>query len=184
MEPITLTTHRLVLRPWRLTDVEAAYEYARDPEFGRYFASFPEVVTLEDERRFIEAQLATNWPTRPSWAVTLADDLPIGGVNLRIDHLRDVAEVGYGIARNHWGSGYATEAAVAAMDWAFTRYPLRRFIATADSRNKASLRVMEKLGMERETVLRGLREVRGERADTVVCGITRPRWQERRARPT
>ena len=45
----------------------AAFEYAGDPEFGRYLPSFPEVVTLEDERRFIEAQLATTWATRPSW---------------------------------------------------------------------------------------------------------------------
>ena len=180
MEPVTLTAPGLVLRPWRLTDIEAAYEYARDPEFGRYLPTLPEVVTLEDERRFIEAQLATNWSTHPSWAITLGD-VAIGGLNLRIDHLRDVAEVGYGVARRHWGKGFASEAARAAMDWAFTRYPLRRFIATADSRNAASLRVMEKLGMERETVLRGLREVRGERTDTVVCAITRPRWQASRA---
>ncbi len=184
MEPITLTSTRVVLRPWRLADLEAAFEYAGDPEFGRYLPSFPEVVTLEDERRFIEAQMATTWATRPSWALTLKDDVLIGGLNLRIDHLRDVAEVGYGIARSHWGSGYATEAARASMDWAFTRFPLQRFIATADARNGASLRVMEKLGMERETVLRGLREVHGDRADTVVCGITRSRWQERRARST
>lgn len=180
MEPVTLTTPRLLLRPWRLTDLEAAYEYARDPEFGRFLPALPEIVTLEDERRFIEAQLATNWSTHPSWAVTL-EDVPVGGLNLRIDHLRDVAEIGYGIARSHWDRGYASKAARAAMDWAFTRYPLGRFIATADSRNGASLRVMEKLGMERGTVLRGLREVRGERADTVVCAITRPRWQASRA---
>ncbi|MCC6237902.1 MAG: GNAT family N-acetyltransferase [Dehalococcoidia bacterium] len=179
MDPVSLSTARLVLRPWRPADVDAAYEYARDPEFSRYLPAFPAVVTLEDERRFIEAQLATNWSTHPSWAVTLAD-VPIGGVNLRIDHLRDVAEVGYGIARSHWGRGYATEAARAAMDWVFTRYPLRRFVATADARNAASLRVMEHLGLERETVLRGLREIRGERVDSVVCAVTRQRWQARR----
>lgn len=180
MEPVTLATARLVLRPWRPADVDAAFAYASDPEFSRYLPAFPEVVSLEGERRFIEAEMATDWSTRPSWAVTLGNH-PVGGLNLRVDHLRDVAEVGYGIARSHWGRGYATEAARAAMDWVFTRYPLRRFVATADARNTASLRVMEKLGLERETVLRGLREVRGERADTVVCAVTRTRWQALRA---
>lgn len=182
MAPVTLTTPRLVLRPWRLSDTEAAFEYARDPQFSRYLLSMPARPTLEDELRFIEAQVATNWSTRPSWALT-RDDRCIGGITLQIEHLRDAASLGYALAREHWGHGYATEAARAAAHWLFARYPIRRLVATADARNARALGVMARLGMQREALLRGARQVPGGRADAVVYAVTRSRWQTARQEP-
>ncbi len=182
MTPVTLATPRLVLRPWRLSDAEAAFEYARDPEFSRYLLSVPVDLTLESELRFIEAQAATVWSTRPSWALT-RDDRCIGGITLHIDHLRDVASLGYALAREHWGHGYATEATHAAAHWLFARYPIHRLVATADARNASALGVMARLGMQREALLRGVRQVPGGHADAVVYGITRSQWQAARQEP-
>jgi RimJ/RimL family protein N-acetyltransferase len=56
--------------------------------------------------------------------------------------------VGYAIAKEKWGNGYATEAAAAAVDHAFRRLKLERIVAVAYPENTASIRVMEKLGMK------------------------------------
>ena len=74
----------------------------------------------------------------------------------------------------------ATEAARAVMEAVFTAYTsLNRLRAMADARNIASLRVMEKLGMVREGVLRQNRLVRGEFIDEVWCGVLRTEWEAR-----
>ncbi|TML40785.1 MAG: GNAT family N-acetyltransferase, partial [Actinobacteria bacterium] len=65
-------------------------------------------------------------------------------------------EIGWTLAREHWGRGYATESATAARDWALQELGLRRLISLIQRGNNASVRVAEKLGesLERED-LRG-----------------------------
>jgi [ribosomal protein S5]-alanine N-acetyltransferase len=105
-------------------------------------------------------------------------DRVIGGINLRLSPEHRLAELGYGLARSAWGRGLATEAVRAVMDTAFVSLPLlNRVRAVADPRNVASLRVMERLGMVREGVLRQNRVLRGELVDEVWCGILRAEWE-------
>lgn len=66
-----------------------------------------------------------------------------------VEHGRDV-EILYGIDPRFWGRGYATEAAQALIDWAFRETALTRIVAGADAPNRASFRVLEKLGMRYE----------------------------------
>jgi Acetyltransferase (GNAT) domain len=116
----------------------------------------------------------------PAWAIEHGDAV-IGGVNLRFDLSNHVGEMGYCLARRYWGRGLATEAARAVMDAAFSTYAnLNRIRAMADARNVAPLRVMEKLGMVREGVLRQNRVVRGEFVDEVWCGVLRTEWEAQR----
>jgi RimJ/RimL family protein N-acetyltransferase len=85
---------------------------------------------------------------------------------------------GYGIARAHWGRGFATEAMRGVLSTAFEAKPnLNRIRARSDLRNVASIRVMEKLGMTREGVLRQNRLLRGTLVDDVVYGLLRSEWQ-------
>jgi ribosomal-protein-alanine N-acetyltransferase len=67
-------------------------------------------------------------------------------------------EIGWGLAREHWGKGYAPEAAVALRDWAFEERGLTRLISLIQRGNAASVRVAEKLGetLERDVEVRGL----------------------------
>jgi RimJ/RimL family protein N-acetyltransferase len=155
------------------------FAYASDHEFFRYLP-VPYVETLADEERFIAAQLLLDPESNPSWAITIGD-VPIGGTDLRVEREKGRAEIGYGVGRTHWGKGYTTEAAGAVIDWAFASLPIERLAATADVRNIGSWRVMEKLGMQREAILRSHEVVRGERRDTVVYSILRPEWEARRA---
>ena len=95
------------------------------------------------------------------WAVVLKDACqPIGYCGLFC--FADIGgqpeiEVGYRLARSHWGCGYATEAAMAVRNHAFETMGLKRLIAMVDPRNIASIRVAEKLGMhyEKDVMLEG-----------------------------
>ena len=69
------------------------------------------------------------------------------------------------------------EAAGAVIDWAFDELALEKVHAKADLRNVRSQRVMERLGMTREGVLRGHTRGRGERIDDVYYGLLRDEWE-------
>ena len=143
-----LQTDRLLLRPWRLTDVENAYAYGADPEWGRYLWNTPYPDTHEDASAFVTTSVNDAWETEARFAVEL-DGRAIGGVRLYLtDMSGKVAGMGYNIARAHWGRGYATEAAAAVLAYAFEDAGLHRVYATADSRNVASMRVLEKAGLQ------------------------------------
>ena len=74
------------------------------------------------------------------------------GLHFRFDHQR--AEIGYWIGAPFWNRGYATEAAAAMLDFGFDELDLNRIEGQFITRNPASGRVMEKLGMRREGVRR------------------------------
>lgn len=177
--PETLETARLVLRPWALADVDAVYAYARDEEWSRFLHMVPRPYTRLHAERFVARQILFDRASHPTWAVTLGG-IPIGGVNLRMLAEHRLAELGYSIARAHWGRGIGTEAAGAALDAAFETWPeLRRVRAFADARNTGSRRVLEKLGMTLEGVLRQNRIERGEALDEAWYGILRAEWEAR-----
>jgi ribosomal-protein-alanine N-acetyltransferase len=176
--PDSIDTDRLKLRPWRLDDVDDVFSYAQDPEWSRYLRMLPTPYTREDAERFVAGQLLLDRETHPSWAVTQAERV-IGGVNLRFDFDHGLAEIGYSIARVHWNQGFCTEAARAVIDAAFSTHPaLNRVQARADHRNTASQRVMEKVGMTKEGVLRQSRIERGEALDEAWFAVLRSDREE------
>jgi ribosomal-protein-alanine N-acetyltransferase len=77
---------------------------------------------------------------------------PIGMIDLRPQGER--AEIGYVLARPYWGQGYMTEAAHAVVEWVLRQPGIYRVWAVCDVENTASARVLEKVGMQREGVLR------------------------------
>jgi RimJ/RimL family protein N-acetyltransferase len=87
------------------------------------------------------------------------------------------AALGYVLDDAAWGQGYATEAAVALLDWAFDTLDLNRVQAETDTRNLASARVLEKIGFQREGTLREDCVVNGEVSDSWVFGLLRREWQ-------
>ena len=182
--PETLETPRLVLRPWALGDVDAVYAYARDEEWSRFLHMLPRPYTRLHAEQFVARQVLLDRAMHPSWAITL-EGIPGGGVNLRMLAEHRLAEMGYSVAREQWGRGIGTEAAGAVLDAAFGTWPeLRRVRAFADARNAGSRRVMEKLGMAHEGVLRQNRVERGEVVDEAWYGILRPEWEAGPAGPS
>ena len=151
--PESFSTPRLLLRRPKAADASAVLEYGSDPEVAK-FADWPMLANLEEARRATE-NADRRWEAGEeySWRMTVKSvDIPIGGVACSIDGHR--AELGFIVARPFWGRGFATEAAQAVLHWLASLPDVQRIQATCDIDNVASARVLEKLDMSREGVLR------------------------------
>jgi RimJ/RimL family protein N-acetyltransferase len=171
-----IDTQDFRLRPFRMSDLEAVFSYASAEEYLRYLPiALP--YTRDSARDFLEKQVALDRETNASWAIEVGGE-PSGGLNIRFFSGHRVAEIGYAVASRLWGRGIATAVAGHVIGAAFAEYPqLERVRATADVRNGASIRVMEKLGMIREGLLRRNRPCRAELTDEVIYGVLRGEWR-------
>ena len=176
-ERVELRTDRLLLRPFDFRDVDDVFGYASEPEFARYLP-IPQPYTRDNAVEFVAGRVLAEWSTRPAFAMVFEEHV-VGGIGLRIDDRNQRAELGYALARLHWGKGLTFEAAWSVVDWGFERYSLHKVYARADLRNRQSWRVMEKLGMAREGVLRGHNKLRDEHVDDVYYGVIRREWERR-----
>ncbi len=179
-EPVRLSTARLVLREYVEDDVAAVHAYAGDPEMTRYMAWGPN--TERDTREFIrEASAARAAAPRLIYdlAVTLRDGGRLmGGCGLRISEPRHRGGfIGYILHRDAWGRGYASEAAGALVDFGFGTLGLHRIYAVCDPANAASARVLEKLGMRREGLLREHRWEKGRWVDELLYALLEREWR-------
>lgn len=151
-----LTTDRLRLRPLSLTDVDDILEYQSDPDTVRYIP-WPQR-SRDDVLRALEehATRAVETPGVDGEFVLLAWELHDGGrvigqSNLSIESAQHRhASIGWVTHPAHLRRGYALEATTALLDWAFATLGLHRVTATIDSRNLASARFAERLGMRLE----------------------------------
>ncbi len=148
----TLTTPRLTLRPWRASDVAPFAEMSADPEVMRHF---PAPLSAEQSAEYVAAIQARfrKWGFG-YWAVETADAPFIGFVGLSRPgfeaHFTPAVEVGWRLARGHWGVGYATEAAAAALRFGFDVARTDEIVSMTSLSNASSIAVMERLGMTRD----------------------------------
>jgi ribosomal-protein-alanine N-acetyltransferase len=152
--PKKFETIRLALRRPRLSDADDIFDhYASDPEVTRYVTWRP-YKNRSEVAPFVQSRIA-RWDSGEeySWVITRShEDRVIGMIGCRVrEH---AADIGYVIGRDYWGHGYVTEAAIAILDWAIHIESIYRVWAVCDIENKASSRVLEKVGMQREGVLR------------------------------
>ena len=174
-ERVELRTERLLLRPFQVGDVDDVLAYASDPELAR-FLDLPQPYTSDDAEEYVARRILDDWSCEAIFAIVWERRV-VGGIGLHVNVPDEVAELGYALARPVWGRGIVPEAGRAVMDWGFERYSLHKIYARSDARNRQSWRVMEKLGMTREGVLRGYRRVRGEHVDDFFYGVLREDWE-------
>jgi ribosomal-protein-alanine N-acetyltransferase len=152
--PELVRTTRLTLRRPRLSDAQAVFEeYASDPEVTRYM-DWPTHRSVRDAEAFLPL-CDTGWASGRdlSWAITLTpSDRVIGMIGLRPHGFK--ADFGYVLTRRLWGQGIMPEAAGAIVGLAFEDPSVRRVWATCDVENRASVRVLEKLGLTYEGTMR------------------------------
>ena len=139
-----------MLRQWRESDLEPFAELNANPEVMRYF---PAPLTREQSDAFAEqARTAIARQGWGLWAVEAVGQAPfVGFVGLarpRFEaHFTPAVEVGWRLGREHWGKGYATEAARAALAFGFDELDLAEIVSFTSVVNVRSRRVMERLGM-------------------------------------
>ena len=142
-----MRTERLALREWRESDRDAWAEMNADPAVREFF---PTVLTREQsDEAFdrISGSLAERgWGL---WAVAL-DDRFLGFTGLAQPDFRPEREIGWRFARSSWGHGYATEAARAVLEHAFTELDLPEVVSFTTVGNLRSRAVMERIGMVHE----------------------------------
>ncbi len=168
-----LTTERLVLRRFRPADAESLAAYRSDPAVAR-FQSWEADYPLRKARYAVESMAAAD-PTQPGWfqyAVELtAGRAHIGDVGVNLHDNLMQAEIGYTLAPQWQGHGYATEAVRAVLDHLFRVRGLHRVSAECDARNTASARVLERTGFHREGLLRQHTWIKGEWTDDLLYGL-------------
>lgn len=150
-----LESSRLVLRRFRDSDLPTFLVYVNDPEVARYQSWEP-----YDERRaraFIRDMQQAESGRAGHWfqfAIGLqGTGAHIGdcALGIGVKHLdARQAEIGYSLARPHWGNGYATEAIGRLLHYAFGELKVHRIVAVVDCRNPRSCAVVERLGFRRE----------------------------------
>lgn len=172
-----LETDRLILRAMREEDFEAWASFLADPDVVRYLWGEPQ--PRSDAWRQMAMTLG-HWVLRGygMWAVERkSDGAFMGRVGMINPEGWPGLEVGWTLGRPYWGQGYATEAALASMRYAFLTQPVDRVISCIDHENKASqavaLRVGETKGPPQELSIAGHAFV------VDIWSITREDWQKR-----
>lgn len=184
MIPLPIATARLLLRCMRPDDAEAFAAYRSHPEVACY-QGWEVPYPPERARRLLDDQADLPGPTPGAW-VQLAVDVGsalAGDVAVHLDAAAAVAEVGYTLDPVHQGRGYAVEAVGAVVDALFAR-GVHRVEAVVDPANRASRRVLERLGFEREGVARQAHHDGGGWTDDERWGLLRDDRAAWRNRPT
>jgi 3-dehydroquinate dehydratase/shikimate dehydrogenase len=145
---ITIKTQRLVLRPWRQEDFEPFAQLNADP---RVMEHFPWTWSRE-ESDLMANRLLSNEKDWGLWAVSVPGIVDfIGFIGLNqvtfTAHFTPAVEVGWRLAQDYWGKGYATEGALASLKYAFEVLGLNEIVSFTTVGNERSRAVMERIGM-------------------------------------
>lgn len=175
---MTLTTERLILRPWCEDDAQELYKYAKDAEIG-YPAGWPAHESVENSRQIIVDVLK-----KPDiFAVCLKETgAPIGSIGFHRNDLAqadDEYELGYWIGKEYWGQGLIPEASREMLRYAFENLNMQRIWCAYYDGNEKSRRVQQKLGFVYQQTTEGLEvpllnEIRTGHSSL----MTKERWQK------
>ncbi|MEN2400676.1 GNAT family N-acetyltransferase [Flavobacterium sp. MC2016-06] len=148
----SIETERLILRELLLSDAEGMFELDSNPNVHLFLGKKP-VKAIEEsiaQIKNIQQQYVTFGTGR--WAVVLKETNEFLGwsgikfITNEINNHKDFYEIGYRFIEKHWGKGYATEAGLAFIDYAFNNMNVEALYAYADEGNKNSRKALEKLG--------------------------------------
>ncbi|MCL4264610.1 MAG: GNAT family N-acetyltransferase [Anaerolineae bacterium] len=175
-------TERLALREFEESDWTAVLAYQSDPLYLRYYEwtdRTPEAVQ-EFVQMFLDHQQERP-RTKFQLAVTRkATGQLIGNCGVRLKYAgAHEGDIGYELAPEQWGHGYATEAARAIVDFGFTQLKLHRISSWCVADNTGSAHVLQKLGMQPEGRLRENEQYKGRYWDTLLFAILDYEWQAR-----
>jgi len=152
---MTIKTERLLLRPWKEEDLEPFARLNADPRVREYFPGL-----LNRQESDASVKLMSNHIERCGWGFWAASLIEtgkfIGMIGLEDvyfqAHFTPAVEIGWRLGFDHWGKGYATEGAKAALQYGFETLDLKEIVSFTAVQNIRSRRVMERIGMHRDPV--------------------------------
>jgi RimJ/RimL family protein N-acetyltransferase len=164
------------LRPWRHDDLPSLVKYANDEGISQWMTdSFQYPYTVSSGEAFLNRVIPTDG-TEPNVMAIEVDEEAAGSIGIfpQQDIFHRNAELGYWLARKHWGRGIMTEVLVQMVDRVFDRYEyLERLFARPFGNNFSSQRVLEKAGFLLEAKFHGTIIKNGKVQDELVYAIRR-----------
>lgn len=173
-------TERLLLRPLVPSDLDFVFRHFSSEAVNRYLRDGDPVQTQKQAAAIIdfyqgEGNLRNRWVLERK-----VDGQPIGTCGFhRWDKRCCRAEMGYDLSEAFWGQGYMQEAVKAALRFAFDRMGLNRVETFVDAENMPSLKMMKRLGFQREGVLREYYCLDGKFFDAVLHSLLKSDWLQR-----
>lgn len=177
----TIRSDRVLLRWMTDADVDALFDLFSDAAVMRFWSSAPMLDRSDAEHLLGTIRDCFRRKDLFQWGVVLPDDdRVIGTCTLaKLSPANRRAELGFALARAHWGNGLMGEALTALLDHAFGEMNLHRLEADVDPRNDRSIRLLERLGFRREGLLRERWLANEEAQDTVLLGLLEQDWRKR-----
>ncbi len=179
-----LETPRLTLRPWRDADVEPFVAMFADPRVMEFLPAAPDRAGIEAIAGRIRAHFAEHgfgwWAAEQKVSGDFIGFIGLSRVTFAA-HFTPAIEVGWRLASAHWGQGYATEGAKAALDFGFARLGLPEIVSFTVPANRRSWRVMQRIGMTHDPAddFDHPRLAEGDpRRRHVLHRMSRARWEE------
>ena len=177
-----LETARLILRAVTMGDVEDIFAYSSDEEVTRFLRWGPHR-TREDTESYVREVLREYKEGADGpWGVEYRETGRVIGslhlMNLSAQHRK--AEIGFALSRSYWNRGLMSEAVARVLKYSFEQIGLNRIEGFPLVENWAGIRVIEKVGMQREGVLRGYQFQKGAFRDFVVYAMLRHQYPKRR----
>ena len=174
---VLLTGRRTRLREFRHTDGAAAFSIVGDDRVTKFLSFGSRSPAAAQEMIDGALQRAKSQPRNEFYlAITrMDDDALIGTCRLAFTGVK-AAKLGYAVAADHWGHGFATDAVNTMLDFAFGSLDLHRITAAIGPDNLASQAVVEHLGFTREGVLRDHVFTNGAWRDSVLYSVLRDEW--------
>jgi diadenosine tetraphosphate (Ap4A) HIT family hydrolase/RimJ/RimL family protein N-acetyltransferase len=175
-QPI-IETDRLILEPYKDTDLTDILAYASHPEVPK-FVPWDAHKTIEDSQKFLDFVRQSSRDVRGKLFFVFAIRLKKTGRVIGSIDFKNVnplcGQIDYALGYDHWGKGIMSEAATSVRDWAFSNLPeLVRLQAFCVSENVASSKVMEKIGMSREGMRRKAFVMKGKPVDLTDYAIVK-----------
>ena len=175
-----LYTNRLILREINISDILDIYEYASDKEMTTYTVWEPHKMLSETKmfvnsivNQYVQGELA-------AFGMEFKDEQKLIGTCgfITYDKSEHKAELAYAMSRKYWGRGLATEAARAFLEYGFKELHLKRIEAGCHIENESSEKLMKRLGMKYDRIIKNDLFIKGMYRDTKRYFVTRDMYSE------
>ena len=174
-----LSTERLNIRLFNQGDEANEFKQQQDPEVMKYIR---EPQTDEQVREYMKKLLSPFTGEDGVWngfcVERKSDGQSLGGISFRYESFDfAIVEIGYRFDKDFYGHGYATEAVDALLGWLFNDIGIHKAVAKCDPENIASYKIMEKLGMQKEALLRQHYKMGDVYTDELIYGLLSDEYQ-------